>query len=122
MTASLPPLCRLEDLGDPDARGFRLGEGDWPLKGIVVRTDGAVRAYVNRCPHVGHPLDLMPDVFLTADRSQLICSSHGARFDPLSGRCVAGPCAGASLRAVPVSVVEGWVRVDPDFRLADYLD
>ena len=116
------PVCRLEDIADPGARGFRIGEGDWPLQGVVVRRAGIVRAYVNRCPHARHPLDLKPDAFLSADGRQLVCSSHGARFDPLSGLCVAGPCIGEALRPIPVVVRGAEVRTGPDMRLEDYLD
>jgi nitrite reductase/ring-hydroxylating ferredoxin subunit len=122
MIEGLIPVCRLEELADPGARGFRVGEGEWPLRGIVVRVGNDVSAYVNRCPHAGHPLDLKPDTFLSPDRRHLICSSHGARFEPLSGHCVSGPCAGLSLRRIPVVVVAGEVRLCAEFRLADYLD
>jgi nitrite reductase/ring-hydroxylating ferredoxin subunit len=88
------------------------------LRGVVVRLDaGGVRAYVNWCPHAGHPLNLRPHRFLTPDRALLVCSSHGALFERETGLCIAGPCAGKSLRAVPVEVLDGLVvlaaGVDP---------
>jgi nitrite reductase/ring-hydroxylating ferredoxin subunit len=122
MSPPLSPVCRLDELADPGARGFLVGEGDWPLRGIVVRVGPQVSAYVNRCPHAGHPLDLKPDHFLSPDRRHLVCSSHGARFEPRSGHCIAGPCTGLALRSIPVVVVAGEVRLGADFRLADYLD
>ena len=30
-------ICALQELDDPGARGFTLGEGEWPLRGFVVR-------------------------------------------------------------------------------------
>ncbi|MFM7433947.1 MAG: Rieske (2Fe-2S) protein [Gammaproteobacteria bacterium] len=97
-------LCKLADLAATGSRGFRVGGGDWPLKGFVLRLDdGGLRAWINSCPHAGHPLDLLPHRFLTADRQFIQCSSHGALFDPASGSCVAGPCLGRKLR--PVAVV-----------------
>ena len=33
-------LCTLEDLAATGSRAFRLGGGDWPLKGFVVRVAG----------------------------------------------------------------------------------
>jgi nitrite reductase/ring-hydroxylating ferredoxin subunit len=111
-------LCSLAELDEHGSRGFAVGEGDWPLRGVVVRLDaGAVRAYVNWCPHAGHPLNLLPHRFLTPDRALLVCSSHGALFEREAGLCIAGPCAGKSLRAVPVEVFDGLVvlaaGVDP---------
>jgi len=108
-----PALCRLADLGDPGSREFQVGGGAWPLRGVLVRVGTGVRAYVNRCPHAGHALNLRPDDFLTPDGTLLICRSHGALFEPASGRCVAGPCAGASLQAIAVEVVDGEVRLAP---------
>jgi nitrite reductase/ring-hydroxylating ferredoxin subunit len=97
-------LCALADLPDGASRAFAVGEGDWPLRGFLVRQGERVVGYVNRCPHAGHPLNWRPDDFLTPDRTLIMCRSHGALFDISSGRCVAGPCAGQSLRELPVHV------------------
>lgn len=108
-------LCSLAELAELGSRGFEVGEGDWPLKGFVVLLDdGGVRAYVNSCPHAGHPLDLAPHRFLSRDRALIQCASHGALFERDSGRCVAGPCAGRSLRPLAVRVIEDEVRLAPD--------
>jgi nitrite reductase/ring-hydroxylating ferredoxin subunit len=50
------------------------------------------------CAHVGTPLDLWPNEFYTEDGRWLICATHGALYDPESGRCVDGPCPGARLQ------------------------
>ena len=104
-------LCRIADLSDPGARAFTLGRGDWPLRGFLVRRGNAVQAYVNQCPHQGHPLNLRPDAFLTADGSLIVCLSHGALFELATGFCVAGPCAGQSLRSLPLRVEGGLVML-----------
>ena len=102
-------VCALAELGDPGSRAFTIGRGDWPLRGLVVRRGAEVHAYVNRCPHAGHPLNLQPHDFLTLDRSLVLCRSHGALFEITTGLCVAGPCAGSQLRRVPVEVEGGYV-------------
>lgn len=111
-------ICALADLDDPGSRAFTIGRGDWPLRGLVVQRHGAVHAYVNRCPHAGHPLNLRPHEFLTPDRSLIVCNSHGAVFEMATGLCVSGPCTGAKLRAVPVELQGGYVLLaagaDPD--------
>ena len=102
-------LCSLADLDSTGSRGFAVGEGDWPLRGLVVSTADGVAAYVNCCPHAGHPLNIRPDRFLTPDRNLILCCSHGAVFTRDTGLCVAGPCQGRSLTPVPVEVVAGYV-------------
>lgn len=110
-------ICRVDELDGADARGFTLGEGHWPLRGLVLKRGGEVRAWVNWCPHAGHALNLQPNRFMTDDRALLLCHSHGALFDPVTGFCIAGPCSGKSLREVPVVVESGYVLladgVDP---------
>jgi nitrite reductase/ring-hydroxylating ferredoxin subunit len=102
-------VCALAELDDPGSRAFTIGRGEWPLRGLVVRRGAEIHAYVNRCPHTGHPLNLRPHDFLTPDRSLVLCNSHGALFEITTGLCVAGPCAGARLRRVPVEVAGGYV-------------
>jgi nitrite reductase/ring-hydroxylating ferredoxin subunit len=104
-------ICRLDDIEVSGARGFAIGSGDWPLRGFVVRVNDDVRGFINHCPHAGHPLNLRPHRFLTADSSLILCSSHGALFEKATGLCVAGPCAGQYLRAVPLKVESGFVML-----------
>jgi nitrite reductase/ring-hydroxylating ferredoxin subunit len=102
---------RLDDLDDPGSREFRVGEGDWPFRGFVVRKGNQVFAYQNYCMHVGHPLNWQPDRFLTEDGGQIVCSSHGALYEIDTGICVAGPCTGAELISLPVDVRAGMIVV-----------
>jgi nitrite reductase/ring-hydroxylating ferredoxin subunit len=114
--------CALADLDDPGARGFTCGSGDWPLRGFVVRRGEIVRAYVNHCPHAGHALDLVPHRFLTQDGSLVLCSSHGALFEPEHGLCIAGPCSGARLRALPIRIAAGYVLLADEVLLVEPAD
>ena len=107
-------LLELDDMEDGHSRGFALGEGDWPLRGILIRDGDTVHAYVNRCPHAGHQLNFMSDNFLTPDRELIICRSHGAMFDKASGVCVYGPCTGDALTRVPIVVEGGKVKLKDD--------
>jgi len=83
---------------------FRLQRDGRTVHGFVVNHEGHYRAYVNSCPHVGTPLDLWPNEFYTDDGRELICSTHGALYDPVSGLCTAGPCVGDRLTALPLAV------------------
>ena len=102
---------RLDEIANPGCREFQIGEGDWPFRGFVVRKCQEVYAYQNFCAHVGHPLNWMPDGFLSKDHTAIICASHGARYEIDTGLCFAGPCVGKSLRAVDIEVRDGVVYV-----------
>jgi nitrite reductase/ring-hydroxylating ferredoxin subunit len=98
-------LCSLDELAATGCREFRLGGGEWPLRGFVVRAgDGSVHAYVNRCAHQRYPLNYDPDRFLTRDGSAIVCYVHLAMFEPHTGRCFSGPCSGLSLARVPLRI------------------
>jgi nitrite reductase/ring-hydroxylating ferredoxin subunit len=105
-------LCRADELRATGCREFKLGSGQWPLRCFVVKAGEGVHAYVTRCAHQQLPLNLLPDRFLTHDGSMILCTAHGAIFEKSTGYCVAGPCAGRSLAAVPVHVVAGYVMLD----------
>ena len=104
-------VCRVADLERDGACAFRLGGGEWPLRGFVVRAGSELRAYVNRCPHAGHPLDLIPGRFLSPDGALILCASHGALFEKSTGLCLAGPCPGRALTALALEVVAGVVML-----------
>ncbi len=61
---------------------------------IVLRLEGGLVAYRNVCPHMGIELDWEPKRLLTRGGRYLQCTGHGAWFDPASGVCLRGPCAG----------------------------
>ncbi len=104
-------VCEFAELTDPGSKEFRIGEGDWPFRGFVVRKGDEVFAYKNYCMHVGHPLNWQPDSFLTKDGSQIICASHGAVYEIESGVCVSGPCPGKILRSVTAEIRDGLVVI-----------
>jgi nitrite reductase/ring-hydroxylating ferredoxin subunit len=81
---------------------FRLSRRGRAVEGFIVNVNGSYHAYVNRCPHAGTSLDTWPNEFLTEDGRHLICSTHGAIFEPHTGLCVEGPCPGAHLETLRV--------------------
>lgn len=108
MTRDPRVLCRLEAIADGQAKGFAVApDGAAPVDIFVVRVGDAVFGYVNSCPHTGLNLDWVEDRFIDADGSYILCANHGALFRKTDGHCVAGPCAGDALKAVPVAVQGG---------------
>ena len=106
-------LCRLSDLAEGQARGFGAAPGGFTGLFAVCR-GGRVFVYVNSCPHIGVPLDWAPDRFLSTDASRIVCATHGAEFRIEDGACVAGPCLGDRLEAVPATVRDGVILVAAD--------
>lgn len=104
-----PPLCRLEDIPDGQAKGFTLGSGRDQRRLLVARRGDRVFGYQNECPHARTPLDWTPDRFMSLDGLFLQCATHGALFRVNDGFCVQGPCAGRSLAPVAVHLTDGAV-------------
>jgi nitrite reductase/ring-hydroxylating ferredoxin subunit len=102
-------ICRLEDIPDAAAKGFTVPDGKGIREIFIVRKQGHVYGYINSCPHLGTPLEFLPDRFLTADGQEILCSTHGARFETTTGRCVAGPCRGRFLKPEPLCIDGGMI-------------
>lgn len=104
-------VCRLDEIPDPGAKGFRYQAGDAWFNGFVVRKDGRVFGYVDSCPHAGWPL-AVADRYLTREHDRILCGGHGALFTVEDGTCTAGPCFGKKLLAWPVRIVGDEVVTD----------
>jgi nitrite reductase/ring-hydroxylating ferredoxin subunit len=81
--------------------------------GFALRIDGRVVAYVNRCAHVEAEMDWNPGEFLDREGQTIICSLHGATYEPARGRCLGGPCGGGALEAIDVREEGARVRWYP---------
>jgi nitrite reductase/ring-hydroxylating ferredoxin subunit len=80
-----------------------------PARAFALRHQGQVRAYVNRCLHVPTEMDWQPGEFLDSDKRFIICSIHGASYEPSDGRCMGGPCGRGRLTAIRVAERGGQV-------------
>jgi nitrite reductase/ring-hydroxylating ferredoxin subunit len=78
---------------------------------FVVNKDGQYFAYRNSCPHLGVELNWNEHVFLDFDKAFIQCSTHGALFTIEDGQCVAGPCSGQALQALPLEINDGQLQV-----------
>jgi nitrite reductase/ring-hydroxylating ferredoxin subunit len=98
----------------PEGLRFQYKDGPFDDEGLLVKTaDGSIRAYKNECRHLPMRLDEREprEIWDPAGR-YLVCSSHGARYQPEDGLCVSGPCQGSHLRALPIELRNGEVFLD----------
>lgn len=96
-------VCKAGELVPGEVRvvSLRKSSTGRPREAIVLRDeDGQARAYHNVCSHLPIPLDAASRRFLKDGAIQ--CATHGARYRLRDGLCVAGPCQGTSLQALPV--------------------
>lgn len=78
---------------------------------LVIRDAAGLRGFVNLCPHQYLPLDHRGGSLLSADGRRLICSSHQAQFDSLTGEVCAGP-ATCGLDPISLSERKGKIVID----------
>lgn len=104
------PLCGSAELVERGrAVVFDVLRWGQPVRAFALRFDGRVVAYINQCAHVPTEMDWQEGEFLDLDRRWIVCSIHGATYEPADGRCIAGPCAGARLMALAVAERDGQV-------------
>ncbi|MEZ5652502.1 MAG: Rieske 2Fe-2S domain-containing protein [Burkholderiaceae bacterium] len=113
-------LCGLSDIPDDNGLDLVFGEHEPRLRIMLFRVHETVHAWINECPHQKVPVNVWPDVFCVSQTDgvrHLVCEHHWAMFRLRDGYCEQGPCEGASLARVPVSVVGDEVRLgntEPD--------
>ena len=104
------PLCSAEQLAERgNAFVFDVLHYREPAHAFALRFDGQVVAYLNRCVHVPTEMDWQPGEFLDSGREFILCSIHGAAYDPNNGHCVGGPCGRGRLTALRVEERDGQV-------------
>jgi toluene monooxygenase system ferredoxin subunit len=100
-------VASLSDIWDGEMMACHAG----PHRVLLVRHEGVLRAYEDRCCHLGVPLskgELQGGV--------LTCYAHHWQYDVRTGRGI-NP-ANAELRAFPVQVSNGDILVNPPARQA----
>jgi nitrite reductase/ring-hydroxylating ferredoxin subunit len=101
------------ELAHGASKKFTLRRGARDFEAMLVNFEGNLFAYVNRCPHVGITLDWLDNQFFSVDHRYLMCANHGAVFEPPTGECIWGPCAGLSLQSVPLEIEDGRIFARP---------
>ncbi len=107
-------ICASEKLvdGGPGVR-FTVWRHGVDEPAFIVRFQGRVHAYFNRCGHVPVELDWQHGEFFDDSKLYLICATHGALYAPENGHCVGGRCNGRGLEAIPVEERDGNVFLTP---------
>lgn len=104
-------LCPLSNIMDGGAKEFTYRSGKDIYDIFIQRLGDNTFAYTNVCPHAGTPLNMDEGQFMEKTGRYLMCHTHGALFQFEDGLCVAGPCNGASLTTVEISVKNGNIIV-----------
>ena len=103
-------VCGSEALAERGkAVAFEVVQWRQPVRAFALRFDGEVHAYLNRCAHVPTEMDWQEGEFLDSDKQYIMCSIHGAVYDPKTGRCVMGMCGRMGLTKIAVEEREGQV-------------
>ena len=100
-------IGRVGELGHGESKKFMLACGENNFEAMLINFEGKHFAYLNQCRHIGISLDWVDNQFFSEDSRYLVCANHGAIYEPITGECIWGPCAGASLHAVPLEIHEG---------------
>ena len=108
-------ICRSSALreGDVGVR-FEVVLGGRPASAFVVRYRGRVAGFLNRCAHMPMELDWVAGRFFDDTGERLICATHGAEYEPDSGRCAGGPCGGRGLVRLTIHEQDGGVLWEPE--------
>lgn len=95
------PLCASADLVERGrAVSFDVVFAGQTCRAFAIRYQHAVYAYLNRCTHVAMEMDHQPDRFFDDSGEWLLCSIHGAVYQPDGGACMGGPCRGGLVKIV----------------------
>lgn len=96
-------ICRSDSVLERGlAFRFVVQLGGRERKALLIRFADHVYGYINECAHVPIELDYnLGDVF-DLSREYLICSTHGAYYNPRNGLCLGGPCTGRRLQSLVV--------------------
>jgi nitrite reductase/ring-hydroxylating ferredoxin subunit len=108
-------IAALDDVPADGSLLFTVRDGFDTEEAILLRLEDGVVALRNYCPHW---TDVRLDKGSGATRrnGELVCEKHGATFEVATGDCTYGPCEGATIGQLDVTVADGAVYLtDEDY-------
>lgn len=97
-------LCNINEIDELSSKGFEIGSGRKSRNIFIIKKEGVIYGYNNKCPHAGINLEWQADDFLDNEQALIQCSVHGALFQIDTGDCAGGPCNGIGLEKVDLSI------------------
>jgi nitrite reductase/ring-hydroxylating ferredoxin subunit len=101
-------IGNLEDFPDNSTKSIEAGH----LSLLVMRRGAQLFIYENLCPHTRETLDPEGGSLATSNSLLIQCQRHAAEFIADTGECVAGPCMGETLTAIPFTLSAGDIYLD----------
>ncbi len=114
-TANSKLICRSSSL-TVGGRGVRFEVTDRTTRhsAFAVRSTVGEASFVNQCAHLALELDWSAGEFFTADSRHLVCATHGALYNPMTGSCVGGACRGRPLQALRIIESNGCIYLEDE--------
>lgn len=107
-------IARIEDLRKKQSIRFKFRRDGISRDGFAALFNGKIIVYENLCRHLPISIDYGDNRFFTGDGQHIICQTHGAIYEPLSGLCIRGPCEGASLFPIPFEEKNGHLWIESE--------
>ena len=107
-------VADVADLGEGESKAFRIVKNGRFVGGFVVCFEDNYYGYENKCRHIPISLDYGDEQFFDEERRFLVCQTHGAVYEPKTGLCTDGPCRGASLYEIPLTVEKGAIFAESE--------
>ena len=100
ITGLLNPFCVIFD--------SKKGKNKY-LPGIIIyKHNSLIYIWLNNCPHANLTLDIIEGRVQAKD-NDLLCANHGAKFNPITGECIKGPCKNSYLKSFPFKIKNDYV-------------
>ncbi|GAB3671473.1 Rieske (2Fe-2S) protein [Halopiger thermotolerans] len=119
-------IAALADVPTDSSYLFRVADEDGERREAILVadavTDGdadadadpaSVSCWLNYCQHFTH-IKLDKGSGAAMRNGEIVCENHGAYFEADSGYCTYGPCEGATLSELEVTVADGDVYLTDD--------
>ena len=106
-------IAAVEEVPDDGSLLFTVRDGFDTAEAILVSLADGIVAFENYCPH-WRDVRLDKGSGATVRGDELVCEKHGATFEAATGYCTHGPCEGATIDELEVTVADGAVYLTDD--------